>query len=125
MSRRSIRYYEQHGLLEARRSGNGWREYDEHAVLRVANIRELLRAGLTMEDIGHVVPCLEMKTEEFLACEGGPDGALPMYERRLAAVEAKAAELEQHRAALLERIARMRSGAASTKDFAELLRSTT
>ncbi|MGW3624768.1 MerR family DNA-binding transcriptional regulator [Streptomyces sp. NPDC000880] len=31
-SRRSIRYYEQQGLPEARRTGKGWRVYDEWAV---------------------------------------------------------------------------------------------
>ena len=35
VSRRSLRYYEQHGLLHARRGGNDWREYDEPAVDRV------------------------------------------------------------------------------------------
>lgn len=47
VSRRSLRYYEQHGLLHARRGGNDWREYDEPAVDRVRAIAELLASGLT------------------------------------------------------------------------------
>lgn len=122
-SRRSIRYYEQQGLLEAARTQKGWREYEERAVNRVLNVRELLGAGLTAEDIRVVGPCLDMKTEEFLTCDSGPDEALAMYEQRLAMVEAKAAELRRHRAELVERIARLRAEAADTEEFARSLRS--
>ncbi|MDJ1137304.1 MerR family transcriptional regulator [Streptomyces iconiensis] len=122
-SRRSIRYYEQQGLLEAARTSKGWREYDERAVNRVLNVRESLRAGLTAEDIRVVAPCLDMKTEEFLACDGSPDEVLAMYEQRLAAVEAKAEQLQRHRTELVERIARLRAESADTDGFARLLRS--
>ncbi|MGK9462999.1 MerR family transcriptional regulator [Streptomyces sp. G6] len=122
-SRRSIRYYEQQGLLEATRTSKGWREYDARAVNRVLNVRELLGAGLTAEDIRVVAPCLDMKTEEFLACDDSPDEVLAMYEQRLAIVEAKAAELQRHRSELVERIAHLRSEAADTEGFAQLLRS--
>jgi DNA-binding transcriptional MerR regulator len=122
-SRRSIRYYEQQGLLEAARTRKGWREYDERAVNRVLNVRELLGAGLTAEDIKVVTPCLDMKTEEFLACDSGPDGLLAMYEQRLAVVEAKAAELQRHRAGLVRHIARLRADATDAGSFADLLRS--
>ncbi|MBA0053938.1 MerR family transcriptional regulator [Streptomyces sp. AJS327] len=120
-SRRSIRYYEQRGLLEAARTGKGWRAYDERSVHRVMNVRALLGAGLTVDDIGHVVPCLDMKTEDFLACRDSPDGVLAMYEGRLAAVEEKAAELERYRAELVERIATLRAGRPDG-DLGEVLR---
>ncbi|WP_032763192.1 MerR family transcriptional regulator [Streptomyces sp. CNS654] len=122
-SRRSIRYYEQQGLLEAERTIKGWRVYDERAVNRVLNVRELLGAGLTAEDIRVVAPCLDMKTEEFLACDSSPHEVLAMYEERLAVVEAREAELRRQRSELVEHIARLRAGAAGTEDFAELLRS--
>ncbi|QKV90462.1 MerR family transcriptional regulator [Streptomyces sp. NA02950] len=120
-SRRSIRYYEQHGLLEAQRTGRGWRAYDERAVHRVLNVRELLKAGLRMDDIRQVAPCLDMKTADFLACQDSPAEVLAMYEQRLAAVEAKAAELARYRAELVERIALLRAGRPDG-DFGELLR---
>ncbi|KAA6223990.1 MerR family transcriptional regulator [Streptomyces albofaciens JCM 4342] len=120
-SRRSIRYFEQQGLLEARRTGRGWRVYDEGDVRRVLNVRESLRAGLTVEDIRQVLPCLEMKTEDFLACQDSPDEVLAMYEDRLAAVEAKAAELARYRAELVERIAVLRAGHPG-EELAEVLR---
>ncbi|NGO68971.1 MerR family transcriptional regulator [Streptomyces boncukensis] len=109
-SRRSLRYYEQQGLLEAERTGEGWRSYGESAVNRVLNVRQLIGAGLTVEDIRQVAPCLDMKTRDFLSCRNSPASVLEMYEGRLAAVEARAAELERYRAALAERIALLRSG---------------
>lgn len=121
VSRRSIRYYEQQGLLEAQRTGRGWRAYDERAVHRVLNVRELLGAGLRVEDIRQVAPCLDMKTADFLACQDSPAEVLAMYEERLAAVEAKAAELARYRAELVERIALLRAGRPDG-DFGELLR---
>lgn len=120
-SRRSLRYYEQQGLLEAGRTGKGWRLYDERAVHRVLNVRELLGAGLTVEDIRQVVPCLDMKTEDFLSCQDSPAEVLAMYQGRLAAVEAKAAELSRYRAELVERIAALRAGCPE-EELGEVLR---
>lgn len=109
-SRRSIRYYEQQGLLVSRRTGRGWRVYGEEDVHRVLNVRESIGAGLTVEDIRQVLPCLDMKTEDFLACQDSPDDVLAMYEGRLAAVEEKAAQLAGYRAELVQRIATLRAG---------------
>lgn len=52
-----LRYYEAQGLLEASRGSNGYREYDETALLRVKQIRHLLAAGLSSEDIAYLLPC--------------------------------------------------------------------
>jgi DNA-binding transcriptional MerR regulator len=120
-SRRSIRYYEQQGLLKPGRTGKGWRIYGERAVHRVLNVRELLGAGLTVEDIRQVAPCLDMKTQDFLACQDSPAEVLATYEGRLAAVEAKAAELARYRAELVERIAALRAGRPD-EEFGEVLR---
>ncbi|UNT00569.1 MerR family transcriptional regulator [Streptomyces tubbatahanensis] len=120
-SRRSLRYYEQQGLLETERTTSGWRVYEERSVQRVLNVRELLGAGLTIEDIRQVVPCLDMKTEDFLACRDSPDEVLAMYEGRLASVEARAAELARYRTELVERIALLRAGRPD-EELGEVLR---
>ncbi len=39
-----------------------------------------------------MAPCLDMKAADFPACPDCPAEILAMYEKRLAAVEAKAAE---------------------------------
>jgi DNA-binding transcriptional MerR regulator len=58
-SRRLLRYYEEQGLIEPTRSENGYREYDERFVDRVAQIRGLLDAGLPVRIIKQLLPCLD------------------------------------------------------------------
>ncbi|MDT7847329.1 MerR family transcriptional regulator [Streptomyces justiciae] len=56
---RALRHYEQAGLISCERASNGYRVYDERAVVRVGNIRYLLAAGLTLEDVRVFLPCLD------------------------------------------------------------------
>lgn len=58
-SRRLLRYYEEQGLIVAKRSPNGYREYDERFVDRVLQIRGLLDAGLPTRIIKQILPCLD------------------------------------------------------------------
>lgn len=57
VSTRSLRYYEEQGLLTAGRLTNGYREYDEQAVRLVAFIQDLYRAGLSSDIIREIIPC--------------------------------------------------------------------
>ncbi len=57
-SARSLRYYEQQGLLVSERTAGGQREYPESAVERVKLIRSLLGAGLSSGTIHEVMPCI-------------------------------------------------------------------
>ena len=56
---RALRHYEQAGLITSRRAHNSYRIYDKGVVVRVRNIRHLLTAGLTLEDIRAFLPCLD------------------------------------------------------------------
>jgi DNA-binding transcriptional MerR regulator len=56
---RALRHYEQVGLITSERAPNGYRVYDERAVLRVRNIRYLTAAGLTLDDVQVFLPCLD------------------------------------------------------------------
>ncbi|WP_406841132.1 MerR family transcriptional regulator [Streptomyces sp. AHU1] len=56
---RALRHYEQAELISSERASNGYRVYDERAVVRVLNIRYLLAAGLTLEDVRVFLPCLD------------------------------------------------------------------
>lgn len=56
---RSLRLYERVGLITAERSANGYRQYGSSAITRVRNIRSLLSAGLTLDDIRAFEPCLD------------------------------------------------------------------
>jgi len=68
VSARSLRYYEAQGLLTARRGANGYREYDEDAVLTVRQVRALLGAGLSTDVIRDVLPCARGERPEIDLC---------------------------------------------------------
>jgi DNA-binding transcriptional MerR regulator len=91
VSQRSLRYYEEHGLLHADRSANGWRVYREAAVPRVRKIAEMLGNGLTIEGVRELADCLDM--QEPSECHD-PDHALETYQARLAVVGARLAALQ-------------------------------
>lgn len=54
---RSLRYYEEQGLLASERSASGQRHYAESAVERVLFLRRLYAAGLTSSTIAQLLPC--------------------------------------------------------------------
>ncbi|TCC60962.1 MerR family transcriptional regulator [Kribbella pittospori] len=58
VSERSLRYYEQQGLLVSERSPGGQREYAERAVDRVILIQDLFAAGLHSKKIAQLLPCM-------------------------------------------------------------------
>ncbi|WP_030748703.1 MerR family transcriptional regulator [Streptomyces sp. NRRL F-5135] len=57
-SRRSLRYYEQQGLLVSTRSPSGQRCYDDDHVQRVALVQSFLAAGMSSRTIAQMVPCM-------------------------------------------------------------------
>ncbi|MER8162935.1 MerR family transcriptional regulator [Streptomyces sp. NPDC094472] len=56
VSPRSLRHYEEQGLLQSRRRANAYREYVPEAVQQ-AFIRDLLSAGLPSRVIRDILPC--------------------------------------------------------------------
>ena len=65
VSERSLRYYEQRGLLASERTAGGHRDYPERAVERVIRIQELFAAGLHSAKIAQLLPCMR-------DADGGP-----------------------------------------------------
>jgi DNA-binding transcriptional MerR regulator len=59
VSVRSLRYYEEQGLLVAQRTGRGQRTYTDDAVARVLLLRQLYNAGLTSTTIAMLLPCVD------------------------------------------------------------------
>ncbi|MFI6788820.1 MerR family transcriptional regulator [Nonomuraea sp. NPDC050383] len=96
-----LRYYELQGLLEADRGANGYREYNEDAVLRVKQIRHLLGAGLSSEDIAYLLPCAVGEAPELLGC---PE-LLAAMRSRLRRLDDQMDRLAQSRDALADYIA--------------------
>lgn len=95
-----LRYYEAQGLLEADRGTNGYREYDETALLRVKQIRHLLAAGLSSEDIAYLLPCAVGEKPELIGC---PELLAAMRER-LGRLDEQLAKLARSRDALADYI---------------------
>ncbi|MFH8837130.1 MerR family transcriptional regulator [Streptomyces sp. NPDC017868] len=103
---RALRFYEQRGLLPPPvRSPAGQREYGPGEVARVRVIRELLAAGLTVDDLASRAHRLEALLEDPpRRCSGaaGPETFAPVITARLAALDTEIARLT----ALRERLAR-------------------
>ena len=57
VSARSLRYYEQHGLLSAQRESNGYREYDDATVERAGTIHMLFGMDFPREVVHSVLAC--------------------------------------------------------------------
>ena len=54
-----MRFYEAKGLITSTRGPNNYRDYDEAALGRVRQIRELLDSGLSTQVIRAILPCLQ------------------------------------------------------------------
>ena len=67
-STRTLRYYEQHGLLAARRTANGYRDYDDVDLRLVREIRSLLDLGFNLEETRPFVECLRSGRETGAEC---------------------------------------------------------
>lgn len=58
-SPRSLRYYEEQGLLTSERTMSGQRRYPPDAVDRVRLLRQLYNASLTSNTITTLLPCVD------------------------------------------------------------------
>ncbi|MEV5298437.1 MerR family transcriptional regulator [Amycolatopsis methanolica] len=65
VSTRSLRYYEEQGLIRSSRTAGGWRDFDSSMVERVVLIQHLFAAGLCSATINELLPCLEAPPEEL------------------------------------------------------------
>ncbi len=102
VSRRLLRYYEQQGLLTARRGSNGYRAYDEDAVLTVHQVRGLLEAGLSTEVIRDVLPCVRGEQPHFEWCAD----LRSTLARELTATDDRIATLQRRRETLADYLSR-------------------
>ncbi|GAA4591433.1 DNA-binding transcriptional MerR regulator [Actinoplanes octamycinicus] len=64
VSVRSVRYYEEQGLLSSIRSPSGQRHYTEEAVERVTFLQRLYAAGLSSRTIAELLPCVDAPSLE-------------------------------------------------------------
>lgn len=64
VSVRSLRYYEEQGLLTSLRSPRGHRRYSDSQVERVVLIQRLFAAGLSSRTIVDLLPCVDSPSED-------------------------------------------------------------
>jgi MerR family copper efflux transcriptional regulator len=95
VSPRALRYYEQQGLLSPSRDANGYRVYDDHALVLARNIKRMLAVGLTTEDVREHLErgCLDKPLEETPRC--APE--LHTVQRRLAGLDERIERLLRQR----------------------------
>ncbi|MFD9700377.1 MerR family transcriptional regulator [Lentzea sp. NPDC059081] len=78
VSARSLRYYEQQGLVHSTRSVGGQRHYAPTEAARVEMIRRLFEAGLGTKVIARLLPCVDtddqaVAEDAFTAMRGERD----------------------------------------------------
>ena len=102
-SPRTLRYYEEQGLLLARRRPNGYREYEESEVRLAREIRALLAIGFGLEEIRPFVDCLRSGVTLRQACPG----ISGVYHRKLAELDGVIARLQALRGQLADELAQL------------------
>ncbi|KVZ24141.1 MerR family transcriptional regulator [Burkholderia multivorans] len=94
---RSIRHYDEHGLLTSVRASNGYRMFPEKAVTQVKQIQRMIATGFTIDDIRGFPDCM-LLIEGARSCDQITD----VQRARLEAIERQIADLEKRRARLLK-----------------------
>ena len=92
-SARTLRYYEEHGLVRPWRDANGYRQYDDAELRVVHEIRSLLAVGFGLDDIRPFVECLRAGNESGHVC---PDSVV-VLRRKLAEVDGYIGQLTEIR----------------------------
>lgn len=98
VSVRSLRHYEQQGLIAPRRQANGYREYHDLTVEQVHTIKFYLQLGLTTEQISSFLHCV-LKNKEAFCSE-----VLPIYHQKLQEINEQINLLTAIKSNLEERI---------------------
>ncbi|MFF2698314.1 MerR family transcriptional regulator [Streptomyces cyaneofuscatus] len=94
VSVRSLRYYEEQGLLTSTRSPSGQRHFREADIDRVGFVQRLYAAGLSSRTIMELLPCVDAPSEAT------SDAAMERMEQERERLSAHIGELIRTRDAL-------------------------
>ncbi|MGV7243271.1 MerR family transcriptional regulator [uncultured Caballeronia sp.] len=97
---RSIRHYDEHGLLTSVRASNGYRAFPLAAVTQVRQIQRMIATGFSLADIRSFPDCMRM-IEGAGSCPETSDA----QRKRLASIERQIEDLERRRTRLLKTLA--------------------
>ncbi|MBW8087196.1 MerR family transcriptional regulator [Streptomyces hygroscopicus subsp. hygroscopicus] len=103
VSVRSVRYYEQRGLLTSIRTPGGQRQYTEHDVDRIHFIQGLYAANISSRTIADIMPCADSPSEH------NSDAALERMARERERITAQIDELLRARDTLDRMVALARA----------------
>lgn len=94
---RSIRHYDEHGLLKSVRASNGYRSFPAIAMTQVRQIQRMIATGFSLAEIRAFPDCM-------LLIDGAPSCSetTDAQRKRLASIERQIADLERRRARLLK-----------------------
>lgn len=102
ISQRMLRHYEKEGLLDVNRSINGYRKYSEADIRRAGRIRDFIATGFSTREIRAMSACL---TDDGAGpCDDGIDKLVEKLEH----IDRLRDELDERRAAVLDRLAILR-----------------
>lgn len=90
ISVRMLRYYESEGLLRPARRDSGYRDYSDTDLEEARRIRQLADAGLTIEAMHELLPCIISPEPTFHPCDrlrARLDGELAKLDRKLADIQ--------------------------------------
>ncbi len=104
VSVRSLRHYEQRGLLAATRSESGYRYFDARSVEYVEQITAFLHDGFVLEEIKAVASMFERDDQD--SCHRGAK-IIHLYHSKLAELDARIAALQRIRDRASDRLQHM------------------
>ncbi|NVZ22435.1 MerR family transcriptional regulator [Pseudomonas costantinii] len=97
VSRDTLRFYEQRGLIAAQRSANGYRDYPPDMLQLVLYIKTAQRLGFSLGEIGSSVAALWQAPD--------PESAVTqLLQDKLNLIETRISELDQLRQELQQRL---------------------
>lgn len=97
LSREALRFYEQQGLIRARRLSNGYRDYPDEALMLVQYIRTAQQLGFSLAEIGDRMP-------DIWDAEDPEPAIAQVLSAKLLEIDERIAALQQLRETLARRI---------------------
>jgi MerR family transcriptional regulator, copper efflux regulator len=94
---RSIRHYDEHGLLASVRASNGYRMFPTRAVTQVKQIQRMIATGFSIDEIRGFPDCM-LLIEGARSCDQISD----VQRQRLEAIDRQIADLERRRLRLIK-----------------------
>ncbi|RSU07082.1 hypothetical protein CBF30_07440 [Vagococcus entomophilus] len=116
---RTIRFYEEKGLLCPKRNDNGYRDYQEEDVLEMKTILALKTANLSLEDIARIVALKNRETS--LLCK---EETLSFLERQISqlALQIKLTQLVHDQFVAIKSVVQKSEGEADMTKVLSILK---